>query len=153
MKNAETISVLNDLIRINKDRVAGYEKAVQDHHDQDPEVRDAFYKMATDGRSYINELHAEVMRLGGAPVTASTLSGKIYLFWLHQQADFGGKDGHSLLAACEAGEDAVQQSYASALDSANLPEAIRHILESQQWALETDRVRILNLATHARIKN
>ena len=149
MKNAETISVLNDLIRINKDRVTGYEKAVLDQHDQHSEARDVFYKMATESRSYINELHAEVMRLGGAPVTANTLSGKIHLFWLHQQADFGGKDGHSQLAACEAGEDAVQQAYASALGSTNLPEAVRHIIESQQWALERARIVVHELATHA----
>jgi uncharacterized protein (TIGR02284 family) len=149
MKNAETISVLSDLIRINKDRVTGYEKAVQAQHDQDSEARDVFYKMATESRSYINELHAEVMRLGGAPVTANTLSGKIYLFWLHQQADFGGKDRHSLLTACEAGEGAVQQAYASALGSVNLPEAVQHILERQQWDLERARVSVHNLATHA----
>src|SRR6186713_2292927 len=100
MKNAETISVLNDLIRINKDRVTGYEQAAQERNDLDQEGHDTFYRMATDSRSYINDLHAQVLRLGGAPVTASTLSGKIYLFWLHQQAQFGGKDRHSLLAAC-----------------------------------------------------
>ncbi|HEX3934422.1 MAG TPA: DUF2383 domain-containing protein, partial [Puia sp.] len=78
-QNKKTLNTLGDLIRINIDRITAYEKASHAETTPEPEIREVFYRLGTDSRAYVNILHAEVIRLGGAPVTNSTISGKIYL--------------------------------------------------------------------------
>jgi uncharacterized protein (TIGR02284 family) len=135
-RHRKTLSVLNDLIRVNIDRITAYEKAAHEDKCPDPEVREAFYRMATESRSYVNDLHAEIIRLGGAPVTQSTIMGKLYLHWLNGKVDYDGESMESLLAACIKGEEAVQQIYEHALEEEEMPENIRQLVESQQWSLE-----------------
>lgn len=136
MKTGKAIEVLNDLIRINIDRVAGYEKATHEEKGVDPGVRNIFYKMAMESRSYINELHAEVLHLGGAPVEKNTIRGRIYQFWLDLKADFLGKNTQSLLVASEIGEAAIQKSYQQALDMlVDMPYNIISLIRDQQMAL------------------
>src|SRR6201986_632665 len=103
-RHRKTLSVLNDLIRINIDRITAYEKAAHEDKSPDPVIRDIFYRMATESRSYVNDLHAEVIRLGGAPVTQSTITGKLYLHWLNGKNSFDGPDTQGRLDACIAAE-------------------------------------------------
>jgi len=142
-KREKVIEVLNDLIRVNNDRIEGYEKEAHEDRNTDPDIKSSFYQMATESRSFVNELHAEVLRLGGAPVSKTTISGKLYLFWLDMGANFTagytGNDMYAILAACETGEDAVQRVYAEALESGNdLPDNIRILIERQQFILKND---------------
>jgi hypothetical protein len=119
-----TIHVLNDLIRINIDRVAGFEKAAHEETTPEPGLREAFYRMAIEARSYINDLHAQVIRLGGAPVTQATITGKIYLRWLD------GKD--------------TEMAYHQALEE-SLPEQLCQLIENQLWSLERAHKRMHDL--------
>ncbi len=135
-RHRKTLSVLNDLIRINIDRITAYEKAAHEDKSPDPDIRDFFYRMATESRSYVNDLHAEIIRLGGAPVTQSTITGKLYLHWLNGKANFDGESMDSLIAACIRGEEAVQQIYRHALEEEETPENIHQLVESQLWSLE-----------------
>jgi uncharacterized protein (TIGR02284 family) len=140
-KNEKTIEVLNDLIRINKDRIEGYEKAINERKEIEPDIRNFFYTLSTESRSLVNDLHAEVLRLGGVPVSDSTISGKIYLFWLDSKAGwlggYTGNDTYSVLAAGEAGEDAMEKAYRHALDPGiDLPENIERLIEKQDIRLK-----------------
>jgi uncharacterized protein (TIGR02284 family) len=140
-KKEDVIETLNDLIRINKDRIEGYEKESHEERNADAEIRNAFYKMATESRSFVNDLHAEVLRLGGAPVSMTTISGKIYLFWLDMKANFlggyTGNDMYAILTACESGEDAMQAAYKEALVSGvDFPDNIEMLIERQYGALQ-----------------
>ena len=140
-KNAKTIETLNDLIRINKDRTGGYERAGHENKEIDPDIRNFFYTMSTESRSFVNDLHAEVLRLGGVPVSGSTISGRIYLFWLDIQSEFlgglTGNDTYSLLTAGEVAEDAVQKAYGHALGAGiELPENIERLIERQSFRLK-----------------
>jgi uncharacterized protein (TIGR02284 family) len=131
----QTLHVLNDLIRIQIDRTAGYEKASGEQLTPDPEVRNIFYQLSTESRSCINNLHAEVIRLGGAPVTRATISGKIYLYWLDGKNSFEGAETPGRIANCMAAETAIQKAYQQALDQA-LPADIYRLVEYQLWGLE-----------------
>ncbi|SRR5258708_1151025 len=124
----KTLHVLKDLIRINIDRIAGFEKAAREERTPEPELRDAFYRMAVEGRSYVNELHVWVIRLGGAPVTQATTTGKIYLHWLE-----GKKD-----------DEAAEKAYHQALDE-QLSKELHEGIENQLWALERAHHRMQEL--------
>jgi len=131
----KTVHVLNDLIRINMDRVTGFEKAAHEERTPGAQFRDAFYRMAIEGRSYINDLHAKVIRMGGAPVTQATITGKIYLHWVEADNRFDGADDASLLAACRAAGAATEEAYHYALEE-QLPQDLHELLENQLWSLE-----------------
>src|SRR5688572_27929693 len=136
--NDNLVGVLNDLIRINNDRIEGYHRANTEARDIDVDLRAVFTRMADESRQYAAELIQEVVRLGGEPATGTTASGKIYRAWMDVKATFTGHDRQSVLAACEFGEDAAQRAYESALASdAEMPAGIRQMIATQKSALRT----------------
>jgi uncharacterized protein (TIGR02284 family) len=62
--NDNLITVLNDLIRINNDRIVGYEKAADEARDIDVDLRAIFSRMSEESRQYAAELTQEVVKLG-----------------------------------------------------------------------------------------
>src|SRR5215471_6970390 len=132
------VELLNDLIQINNDRVAGYQKAAEDAREVDMDLLAIFHRMADESRQYGSELTAEVVKLGGEPASGTTASGKIYRAWMGVKASFSGKDRHSLLESCEYGEDAAQKAYQDALTTdAYMPAEIRQLIANQKASLKT----------------
>ncbi|MBC8032592.1 MAG: PA2169 family four-helix-bundle protein [Chitinophagaceae bacterium] len=137
-QNENLTEVLNDLIRINNDRIAGYERAVDETKDLDVDLKAIFHKMASDSRAYSAELTKEVVNYGGDPATGTTNSGKIYRVWMDIKATFSGKDRQAVLENCEFGEDAAQKAYEEALASdAEMPATIRQLITEQKASLLT----------------
>lgn len=131
----EIIEVLNDLIRINNDRVEGYEKAIENAKTIDIGLQTIFSKMKSESIKYTAELHNRILQLGGEPTDSTTVSGKIYRAWMDVKATFTGKDRASLLAACEFGEDAAQKAYQDAIEEEGLPGDIRELITEQKKSL------------------
>lgn len=136
--NEDLIEVLNDLVRINNDRIHGYEKAVEETKDIDVDLKSVFRRMADESRQHKAELALEIQKRGGAADTDSTTNaGKIYRAWMSLKASFTGKDRHSVLAACEFGEDSAQKAYQQALESdATMDVDIRQLILNQKTALK-----------------
>ena len=136
--NDNLVTVLNDLIRINNDRVVGYEKAADEARDIDVDLRAIFTRMAEESRQYAAELTQEVVKLGGDPATGTTNSGKIYRVWMDLKATFTGNSRQAILENCEYGEDAAQKAYESALKSdAEMTSDIRQLISNQKSSLRT----------------
>ena len=137
-RNEQLNEVLNDLIRINHDRIEGYEKAIDETKDKDVDLQAIFHRMADESRQYIAELTQEVVKLGGQPETGTTNSGKIYRAWMDVKATFTGHDRKSILASCEFGEDAAQKAYDAALTTdEELPSDVRQLIANQKASLKT----------------
>lgn len=136
-KQEELVSVLNDLIQINNDRVEGYEKAANESKDSDMDLKATFTEMADQSRKYGAELTQEVGRLGGDASTDTTLSGKVYRIWMDLKAAISGKDRESILGSCEYGEDVAQRAYDAALESdAYMSTEIRQLISNQKSNLK-----------------
>lgn len=136
--NEKLVSVLNDLIQINNDRITGYEKAAEDIGKIDVDLKAVFSKMADESRKYKSELTGEVHRLGGEPATGTTNLGKIYRVWMNVKEAFTGNDRQSMLESCEYGEDAAQKAYREALSSdADIDVATRQLITTQQSSLKS----------------
>lgn len=136
--NDNLVTVLNDLIRINNDRVVGYEKAADEARDIDIDLRAIFTRMSEESRQYAAELTQEVVKLGGDPATGTTNSGKIYRVWMDLKATFTGNSRQAILENCEYGEDAAQKAYESALKSdAEMISDIRQLISNQKSSLRT----------------
>jgi uncharacterized protein (TIGR02284 family) len=137
-KQDELISVLNDLIRINNDRIEGYERAVSESKDSDIDLIGIFKEMSDQSRKYVTELVQEVGRLGGEAATDTTVSGKVYRVFMDLKAAITGKDRESILGSCEYGEDVAQRAYEAALESdAYMSTEVRQLISEQKSNLKT----------------
>lgn len=140
-KNA---TVLNDLVQINNDRIAGYERAIKETDTNDADLRSLFTDMASESRTYVSELSRYVQRNGEDPAEGTTLSGKIYRAWMDVKATFSGKGRKAILAACEYGEDAAQKAYKEALNE-DLSTDVRDLITEQQAKLKKSHDKIKRL--------
>jgi len=144
--NEKTAEVLNDLIRINNDRIRGYEKAAEETKAKDTDLQAIFRQMAAESRSYANDLRQYVHTSDEKPATGTTTTGKIYRAWMDVKATFTGKDRKAILASCEYGEDAAQKDYETALSSdAELSSEIRQLIMDQKASLKRSHDRIKQL--------
>jgi uncharacterized protein (TIGR02284 family) len=142
--NEKTAEVINDLIRINNDRIEGYEKAADKAEPKDVDLQVIFRQMSAESRSYVNDLRRYVTGTEKEVDTDdTTLRGKIYRAWMDVKATFTGKDRKALLASCEFGEDAAQKAYDAALSSdAQLSADVRQLIMDQKSSLKKSHDRI-----------
>ena len=134
--NSETTDVLNDLIKINNDRIEGYEKAIKDSQ-TDTVYDELFNRMIQQSSIIRQELSNEIRRMGGESETdGTTNSGKIYRAWMDVKSAFTGKSEKSALELCEFGEDATQKAYEEALSSEDIPIETRELLLRQKNELK-----------------
>jgi len=141
--SSEVAEVLNDLIEIHNDRIAGYEKALKELKTEDKDLKILFAGLIGQSHQYKLELGTEVQALGKDMETGTTNRGKIYRAWMDVKAAFTGKSNHSILESCEYGEDAAQRAYEDALSEKDFPLYLRELLQKQ---------RTLLLSSHNEIK-
>jgi uncharacterized protein (TIGR02284 family) len=128
--------VLNDLIKINYDRIEGYRKAADESKAHDIALHPVFQKMADESRLNVSALTQQVRSLGAEAESGTTTIGKIYHAWMDVKATFTGKDRKSILAACEFGEDQAQKAYDTALSSYAIDGQTRQLIMLQKEILK-----------------
>lgn len=140
--NAE---ILNDLIQINNDRVAGYEKAIAELKAEDSDLKSLFVKMIGESHRHKMALATEVQTFGEEVETGTTNSGKIYRAWMDVKAVFTGHDRKTVLNNCEFGEDAAQKAYKMAIAEEGLSANLRQLITEQKAELRTshDEIKVL----------
>jgi len=134
--NSNTIEILNDLVAINNDRIAGYERAIKELAPEDADLKDIFLNMIDESRQAKLQLGNEVQVHGGVIEGGTTNTGKIYRAWMDVKAVFTGHDRHAVLANCHTGEDAAQKAYTSALESQEMPAYLNEMISQQQMMLK-----------------
>src|SRR6185312_3606589 len=140
----KSVEVLNDLIQINNDRVAGFEHAGKDLGDEDRDLTDFFRSQREASRQNVFELSKIVNQIGGESDDGHSVSGTIHRNWIDVKATFTGRDRAAILAECERGEDAIKQAYQDALTGdSGLSDEIRQIVLRQSQGI---------IASHDKIK-
>lgn len=136
--NKKIITVLNDLIKINIDRITGYEKAINDLPATEVMLKTVFNQVSEDSQDIKSQLTEKVNALGGEPASERTVPGAIYQAWMDVKATFSGHDTGATLEACEFGEDAAQRAYKAALKASedDFPADIKHMITSQKNLLK-----------------
>jgi uncharacterized protein (TIGR02284 family) len=148
--NSVDIEVLNDLIKINNDRVKGYEKALSEVKVEDNDLKVLFAKMLRQSQELKSDLGMEIQAAGHEMPTDTTVSGKIYRAWMDVKAMFTGNDRHAVLSNCEFGEDAAQNAYKMALETEGLSANLNSIISKQKSELKTSHNEIKALRDAAR---
>lgn len=130
------LEVVNDLIKINNDRVAGFEKAANDLEGDENGLITIFEKLAGESRQYVEELTDIVQRYDGEPAEGTSTSGDLHRAWIDLKSAFTGSDVLAILNECERGEDAAKAAYRDALVPENeLSPEVQQILQTQQLGI------------------
>jgi uncharacterized protein (TIGR02284 family) len=145
-KDNETVSLLNDVIRINNDRIEGYERAIDDT--EDPQLKNLFQSMAQESRKFKNELLTEVIKLEGKPEEGTTTSGKVFRVWMDFKSAVAGKDRKAILTSCEFGEDAAKETYETVLKSEKLNPQYVAMLTQHLSSIKASHDKIKALRDH-----
>ncbi|MCF2487669.1 PA2169 family four-helix-bundle protein [Dyadobacter sp. CY347] len=135
--------VISDLIEINNDRVAGFEKAIADINDENIDLKHLFEEYAQQSRKNVQELSALV---GSAAHVENdmSVSGTLHRAWIDVKSLFGGSDRASILSEAERGEDAIKKAYTDAL-AGNVPLQSAEIIRSQAQGINAahDKIKAL----------
>lgn len=121
MENAKSTGLLKDLIEINNDRVAGFEKVIADIKDENVDLKELFQRYAEQSRRYGQELATLVGGAGEAEESNHSVAGTLHRAWIDVKSLFGGDDRASILSEAERGEDTIKKAYQEALSSNELP--------------------------------
>ena len=148
MKTSEAIENLNDLIRINNDRIKGYERAIKELKKDDDDLKTLFAVFIDQSRQNIMALGKEVQALGSDMDRTTTVSGKIYRMWMDVKAVFTGHDRHNILENCEFGEDAALKAYNAVFRSRDLPEYLKQMIVKQHDLLLQSHNQVKSLRDH-----
>ena len=143
MAKDKSVDVLNSLITINNDRIAGYETALDEAKDED--LKTLFTQYMQNSQACKSELVAEVQKLGGKPEDGTRTDGKIYRAWMDFKSMLSGKDRKAILSSCEYGEDVAVNSYAKALKDKNLSAAYIPMVTTQYNKIKMDHDRVRHL--------
>lgn len=139
------VSALNDLIRINNDRITGYKKRMDITLDDDLDY--LFSKFIYQSRQNIYELMQYIYLLGGKPADGTTLSGKFYHAWMDFKSANYRQSRPTMLDYCEYGEDVAKSTYQEALDDKeiNWNKKIINVLKDQHNNLKASHKLIREL--------
>ena len=143
------IEVINDLIKINKDREERYVKASRELTPAEHNLRGVFERKAQDSRNNVIQLQHKAEEVGAqageeAPVNDSFI-GALYSAWLNLKEAFTGDDDKAILASVETGEKAAQKCYEDALNEQELPEDISNMIREQKRSIDESEQEIRNL--------
>lgn len=150
MTTENTKSVINDLIEINNDRVAGFEKAMADINDENVDLKQIFQGFAAQSRKNGQELAAFI----GTPSeveTGNSVAGTLHRVWIDVKSLFGGSDRAGILSEAERGEDAIKKAYETALSSGELPAGAVETITKQAGEINAahDQIKALRDAAKA----
>lgn len=128
--------MLNDLLKINNDRVERYKKAGYDTFDN--ELKSVFYTIADESRKNLTDINTVLLKYFDQSMpTKSVNAGKIYRAWVDVKSKFNGTLHNNLLNACEFGELAAVAAYTMAkLEDVTNP-AITELLNRQHESLKS----------------
>lgn len=143
-------SVINDLIEINNDRVAGFEKAIADIKDENIDLKALFQGYADQSRKNGQELAAIVGSVKQVE-TGKSIAGTLHRTWIDVKSLFGGDDRASILSEAERGEDAIKKAYKEAVASGELSSDVLSVVTEQQQKINSahDQVKALRDAAKA----
>ena len=143
-------SVINELIEINNDRVAGFEKAIADINDENIDLKAIFQGYAEQSRKNGQEL-AAIVGSADEVETGNSVSGTLHRAWIDVKSLFGGSDRASILSEAERGEDAIKKAYKDALSGGELSSDVLDTVSSQAQGINAahDKIKALRDAAKA----
>ncbi|MFL6758651.1 ferritin-like domain-containing protein [Sphingomonas sp.] len=126
-ENSEAISTLNTLIATTIDSITGYEDSAQNIDNE--RFREIFRQRANERQEIVEQLRAEVRRLGGDPEDGGSFLGKAHQRFEDLKAAITGRDEKSIINEVERGEDYLKGKWQAALQSGDVHGETQDLLQ------------------------
>ena len=126
-EHSNEISTLNTLIATTIDSINGYEESA--HNIKDERFREIFRQRADERQEVVDQLRADVRRLGGDPEDSGSWLGKAHQRFADLKAAITGRDEKSIINEIERGEDYLKEKWQAALQSGNLHGETHDLIE------------------------
>ena len=123
----DEISTLNTLIATLIDSITGYEDAAS--NSEAGRFQQMFRDRASERQKVVEDLRAEVRRLDGNPEDDGSFMGKTHQRFLDLKAAVTGRDDKAIINEVERGEDYLKEKFQTALDSGELNDESRDVVE------------------------
>lgn len=120
MNNDKTISVLNDLLNITNDRIAGFAKVADKVWESYSDLRPAYDDMVAESWDMKQDLIDLITSKGGDPDNTTSVPGAFHRAWIDVKNTFSNDRDESTLENVIFGEKAALKAYQDALDSGEL---------------------------------
>jgi len=121
------ISTLNTLIATTIDSITGYEDSAQNVDNE--RFRQIFRQRADERQRVVEQLRAEVRRLGGNPEDDGSFLGKAHQRFEDLKAAITGRDEKAIINEVERGEDYLKGKFETALSGDTLSGDSRAVVE------------------------
>ena len=112
-KHSEEITALNTLTATTIDSINGYEDSAKNVDNE--RLREIFRQRASERQIVVQNLRAEVTRLGGNPEDDGSFLGKAHQRFEDLKAAITGRDEKAIINEVERGEDYLKAKYEAAL--------------------------------------
>jgi uncharacterized protein (TIGR02284 family) len=128
MDRQSEISTLNTLTSTLIDSITGFEDAAS-NLDGSSRLQQLFRERASERQRVVEDLRAEVRRLGGNPEDDGSFLGKTHQRFVDLKAAVMGRDEKAIINEVERGEDYLKEKFETALNSADLSGESRAVVE------------------------
>ena len=126
-EHSDEITTLNTLIATTIDSVTGYENSAKDI--ENPRFAEMFRNRANERQQVVEDLRAQVRRLGGDPEDSGSFMGKTHQRFEDLKAAITGQDEKAIINEVERGEDYLKGKFETALNDGNLSGETRAAVE------------------------
>ena len=141
--HSDEISALNTLIATTTDSITGYEDSATNLDDE--RLREIFRQRASERQQVVQDLRAEVRRLGGEPEVGGTFLGKAHQRFEDLKAAITGRDEKAIINEIERGEDYIKAKFESALGDQGLSGESRTVVERAYQSVRSGHDQISQL--------
>jgi uncharacterized protein (TIGR02284 family) len=143
MDNKDQITTLNTLTATLIDSVTGYEDAAS--NSDAGRFQQLFRERASERSRVVEDLRAEVRRLGGNPEDDGSFLGKSHQRFLDLKAAITGRDEQAIINEVERGEDYLKEKFETALSSDALTGETRAVVERAYQSVRSGHDQISQL--------
>ena len=126
--NRDDITTLNTLTTTLVDSVTGFEDAAA-NIDGSSRLQQLFRERSSERRKVVEDLRAEVGRLGGNPEDDGSFLGKAHQRFLDLKSVITGRDEQAIINEVERGEDYLKEKFETALSAGTLSGECRAVVE------------------------
>ena len=143
------LDVLNDLIKINKDREESYAKASRELTPAEHNLRGIFERKAQESRNNVVQLEHKAQEIRGrldnnAPedgeaAVQNISESPVQNWWTDIKNFFKGDDKPTLVKSCVDGDKAIAKCYDDVLNKQEIPDDVSELLLSQKKTLDESR--------------
>lgn len=138
-----SIRVLNNLLVFGRDADRGFQTAAVDT--RDPEHARLFCEYAAQRAGFVADLEQRMKTLRAEPATQGSPIAALHRKWIDLKSETSDRVSHAILQEVERGEDLAVIAYREALQTADLDEITRTLIQRQYEQVQAvhDRVKQL----------